>query len=82
VYVHILQFKSSDELSWAMTRLLDSAWVEDCLAEPEALQIRFRAPSDRAADLLERIYLQGGLTWASRHTLGSLGSLGDYPGGT
>jgi hypothetical protein len=68
----MLQFESPGELSWAMRRLLESAWVEDCLAEPEALRIRFRAPSDRAADLVERIYLHGGLIWASRHALGPL----------
>ena len=71
MYVHVLQFKSSSELSWAMRRLMDSAWVEDCLAEPEALRLRFRAPTDIAADMLERIYRNGGLTWASRYRLGT-----------
>jgi hypothetical protein len=71
VYVHVLQFASSSELSWAMARLLDSAWVEDCLAEPEALRLRFRAPSTIASDILERIYCRGGLTWVSRHTVGT-----------
>ena len=55
MFVHVLQFKSASELSWAMRRLMDSAWVEDCLAEPEALRLRFRAPSDIAADMLDPI---------------------------
>lgn len=69
MYVHVLQFKSSSELSWAMRRLMDSAWVEDCLAEPEVLRLRFRAPTEIAADMLEGIYRHGGLTWATRYRL-------------
>jgi hypothetical protein len=71
MYLHVLHFRSPQELSWAMGRLLDSSWVEDCLAEPQALRIRFRAPTSAAADLLERIYRQGGLTWATRHLPGA-----------
>jgi hypothetical protein len=48
---------------------MDSAWVEDCLAEPEVPRLRFRAPTEIAADMLEGIYRHGGLTWATRYRL-------------
>ena len=67
--IHVLEFLTSDELAWAMRVLLDDPRVEDCLAEPEELRLRFRAPGDRAPALLERIYAHGGLSWVSRHTL-------------
>jgi hypothetical protein len=58
-----------DELSHAFDRLLSSEYVEDCLAEPAELRLRFVAPPERAAALIEKIYLRGGLVWCQRSPL-------------
>jgi hypothetical protein len=65
--MHILQFDRRSELIWAFGRLLDSRWVESCVADPAELRLRFRADARRAGPLIERIYTRGGPTWASRH---------------
>jgi hypothetical protein len=44
--------------------------VASCLIEPERCRIRFTAPAVRAEPLVERFYLEGGLTWCSGHALG------------
>lgn len=67
--VHDLQFVDTTELMRCFERLMDLAVVEDCLVEPDDRRLRFLAP-DRVSDrLIERIYLDGGLTWCSRHPL-------------
>ncbi len=69
VYVHTLHFTSRNELSWAFHYLLSAPFVDDCLTEPQILSIRFVAAPERAATLIERIYLRGGLTWCVRSGL-------------
>ncbi len=66
VYVHTLYFTSRNELSWAFYYLVSAPFVDDCLTVPETLRIRFIAAPERAATLIERIYLRGGLTWCVR----------------
>ena len=70
MYVHTLTFTSTNELSRAFDTLTGSEYVEDCLVEPSSLQLRFVAPPDRAARLVEKIYLHGGISWCLRHRLG------------
>ena len=67
--VHDLQFRDIGHLTRSVNELLDSEGVEDCLIEADDLRLRFVAPRRLADVLLERIYLQGGLTWCSRHKL-------------
>ena len=71
VYVHTLRFTDANELSRAFGHLKSSAFVEGCLVEPEILRIRFAAPSEPAARLVEHLYLHGGITWCHRHRLGA-----------
>jgi hypothetical protein len=39
------------------------------MVEPAELQLRFVAPPERAADLVEKIYMRGGLVWCQRSPL-------------
>ena len=66
MYIHTLHFRNGTELSWAFERLVACEHVEDCLVEPEELRIRFVAPRDATAPLIEKFYLRGGLTWSTR----------------
>jgi hypothetical protein len=73
MYVHTLEFTDRDHLAAAFERLALCEQVEDCLVEANLLRIRFVAPSGAAAELVERIYLDGGLRLSLRHPL--LGSV-------
>ncbi|MFQ5699004.1 MAG: hypothetical protein ACE5IL_12055 [Myxococcota bacterium] len=70
-WIHELRFSDEAALSRAFGRVRGSEWVEDCLIEPARLRIRFVAPSDRAAGLVERLYRDRGLVWCERHPLGA-----------
>ena len=67
--IHILRFTDAGELSRAFHFLKASLLVEVCLVEPAELRLRFVAPGAHATELVERIYLHGGLTWCQRHPL-------------
>ena len=67
--VHTLRFASTADLSRAFQLLMDADDLEDCLVEAPDLQLRFVAPEGEADALVERIYLDGGLAWCSRHRL-------------
>jgi hypothetical protein len=71
VYVHTLEFTDSNRLAAAFERLASSEHVEDCLVETGRLRIRFVAEPARAAALVERIYLDGGLRLSLRHHVAS-----------
>ena len=71
MHVHTLRFTTQNDLMRSFDHLARSSFVEDCLVEPESLRIRFLAPPNPGNGLVERIYLDGGLTWCSRHRLGS-----------
>ncbi|MEN8181883.1 MAG: hypothetical protein ABFS46_05045 [Myxococcota bacterium] len=65
--VYLLEFDRPETLSRAFELVLESGRVRSCSAESGSRRLRFVAaprPGDR---LLERIYLDGGLTWCSRH---------------
>ena len=64
--VHTLYFSNTRELNRSFACLSGSEFIEDCLVEPDCLRIRFMAPEACARQLVERIYLGGGLTWCSR----------------
>jgi hypothetical protein len=67
VYVHTLEFTDSNRLAAAFERLASSEHVEDCLVETGLLRIRFVAEPAHATELVERIYLDGGLRLSLRH---------------
>ncbi len=74
--VHTLRFVDRAELTRAYHELAASESIEDCLVETEALELRFLAPGDIAARVIERIYLSGGLVWSSEHPLSAEAPLG------
>ncbi len=69
MHIHILRFTDARELSRAFDFLKASVLVEACLVERAELRLRFVAPGAHATELVERIYLHGGLTWCQRHPL-------------
>ncbi len=69
VVVHDLQFRDETHLNRSAQDLLVADGVEDCLVEAESLRLRFVASAEVGAGLIEEIYLDGGLTWCSRHEL-------------
>ena len=62
---YVMRFMSSEALSQALEMLMDSDCVASCMAEPEAHRVWFLARSDGAEALVQRIYLDGGLTSAA-----------------
>ncbi len=69
MHIHTLHFTDASELSRGFDLVTASVLVEDCLVEPAELRLRFVAPGAHATELVERIYLHGGLTWCQRHPL-------------
>ncbi len=66
IYEHTLQLATEVHLEKAFSRLMASVYVEDHVVETARLRLRFTSPPGRAADLIERIYLEGGLRWCER----------------
>ncbi len=64
--LYTIHLQAEGAFSAAFATLMASEFVEDCLAEPERLRIRFVAPRERGEGLIEQIYLRGGLTWITR----------------
>ena len=65
--VYVLEFDRPETPARAFGLVLESDRSTSCTAESERCSLRFVAP-DRCADsLIERIYLEGGLTWCTRH---------------
>jgi hypothetical protein len=75
MYVHTLRFHNLASLHRAFDTLKSSVYLTDCLAEPERLELRFRAVPPHADRLIERIYGHGGLAWCERHRLRSFQGL-------
>ncbi len=67
MFVHTLEFTSAGQLARAYEEIAVDGSVEDCSIELDALRIRFLATPALAQHLVERIYLAGGLRFASRH---------------
>jgi hypothetical protein len=65
--VHALLFADAHRLARAFEQLVQSDWIDDRLVELEALRIRSVAAVEAARPLVERIDLEGGLRFASRH---------------
>ena len=65
----VLRFENAQDLTRAFDRVLASPDVDSCVVEWEEHRILFQAPAEGAAELAERVYLDGGLLWCSHHDL-------------
>lgn len=70
--VYVLQFADHDSLNRAFALLMGSERIGSCSAEAESGRLRFVSPPEPAEKLVHRIYLEGGLTWCSRHECSGL----------
>jgi hypothetical protein len=66
--MYSLRLDRATNLHRAFGVVSDARGVISCTVEPRLGQIRFVAPVSEADALVERIYLDGGLVWCSRHT--------------
>ncbi len=67
--VYILRLEKARNLQWAFKVIAETAYVTSSTFEAQLCQVRFVAPRRQADALVERIYLDGGLVWCSRHDL-------------
>ncbi len=67
--VYNLRFSNLDTFRRAFQRVVDADRVGSCAADSDARRLRFLAPALLADSLVLRIYLDGGMTWCSRHDL-------------
>ena len=65
--VYVMEFASPAAFSRAFDVVMESDAVASCSAEPQGRCIRIVARSSDADALAERLYLDGGMTWCSRH---------------
>ncbi len=65
--VYVLRLERARNLQWAFNVIAEAADVASSTFEPQHCQVRFVAPRRQADALVERIYLDGGLIWCSRH---------------
>jgi len=69
VRVYVLRLEATRNLDWAFEVISNAREVASSTFEPGLRQVRFVAPAREADALAERIYLDGGLVWCSRHDL-------------
>jgi len=69
--VYVLRFAELPALSRAFDRVSDHPEVASCSFELSERQIRLLARPAVGEPLIERLYLEGGLTWCSRHAFGA-----------
>ena len=67
--VYLMEFVSPGAFSRAFDVVMEADAVASCSAEPEGRRIRIVARSNDADALAERLYLDGGMTWCTRHDL-------------
>lgn len=65
--VYVLRFESVGPLTSAFDRVLGAPEVESCSLELHQRQLRLLAPRPVAERIVERLYLEGGLAWCTRH---------------
>jgi hypothetical protein len=69
--VYVLRFADVGPLTRAFDRIADAPEVASCSLELPQRQVRLLAPPSVAEPLVERLYLEGGLAWCSRHAFDS-----------
>ena len=67
--VYVLRFEKVRNLQWAFGVISRAECVASSTFEEQLCQAQFVAPRREADALVERIYLDGGLVWCSRHDL-------------
>ena len=67
--VYVLRLERARNLQWAFNVIAEADYVASSTFEAQPCQVRFVAPRRQADALVERIYLDGGLVWCSRHDL-------------
>ena len=67
--LYVLRVSDESFLERAFGTISDTSAVSSSIAEPRLKQMRFTAPPREGDRLAERIYLQGGMVWCSRHQL-------------
>ena len=65
--VYILRLDGKPNLQRAFGVISNAPDVATCTVEAQLRQVRFLAPPGKADALVQRIYLDGGLLWCSRH---------------
>ena len=65
--VYVLLFETPAALTRAFDLVLERDDLMSCAVEPEQSRLRFLAPRKIGDELVQRIYLDGGLSWCSRH---------------
>ena len=65
--VYELRFAAVGPLTRAFDRISAAPEVASCSLEMVARRVRLLAPPAVAEPLVERLYLEGGLAWCSRH---------------
>ncbi len=66
---YVLRLERARNLQWAFNVITEADYVASSTFEAQPCQVRFVAPLHQADALVERIYLDGGLVWCSRHDL-------------
>jgi hypothetical protein len=69
--VYVLRFADVGRLTRAFDRIVDAPEVASCSLEVPERQVRLLAPPAVAERIVERLYLEGGLSWCSRHAFDS-----------
>jgi hypothetical protein len=67
VRVYVLRLEKARNLQRAFDVIAAAACVASSTYEAQLCQVRFVAPRRQADALVEKIYLDGGLIWCSRH---------------
>lgn len=67
--VYVLRLEGDRNVERAFDVISNGRDVISSIIEPGLCQIRFVAPPREADALVERIYLDGGLIWCSRHDM-------------
>ena len=65
--VYVLRLEKARNLQWAFSVIAEAGYVTSSTFETQLCEVRFIAPRRQADALVERIYLDGGLVWCSRH---------------
>ena len=65
--VYVLRLEGEKSIERAFDVISNARNVSSCICEPKLRQVRFVASPHEADALAERIYLDGGLIWCSRH---------------
>jgi hypothetical protein len=68
--LYLLRMRDRADLERAFSVVSETSEISSFTLEPQLRRLRFIAPADPGARLLEKIYLQGGMVWCSTHELG------------